>query len=100
MITRKAAEVTLEPAVVEVTTDPSTGEPIEVTISRAYKINAGNYESQDSFVAIKYTVSAATDMIALGEKAQQDIDAIQSPDLFRIQDIVGKGKSMIHDLIN
>lgn len=97
MATRKT-----EPATVEVTNDLITGKPIEATVTRSYKINAGNYESQDSFAAVKYTVSEDTDMIALGERAQADLDALQSPDLFRIQDVVNNNgsKSMINQLVN
>lgn len=75
----------------------------EVTVSRSYKINPGNYEAQDSFVALKYTVSDATDMVELGERAQRDMDSIQAPDLYRILDFIlehdpKNKKSLIHSL--
>lgn len=73
-----------------------------VTASRDLKVNVGNYESMSIFGSVTYAVTEEPDMIALAERAQQDLDNFQGAEMNRIYDLLeGRGieKGLVIDLI-
>lgn len=80
------------------------GDSIEVTAYRQYKINADYYENGEVGNYLKVSVAPDTDLSALGEQLQGDLDALQTPELFRLQDVIlaknpKDRRSMIHQII-
>lgn len=77
---------------------------IEVTVHREYKINADYYEHGIVGNWQKVTVSADTDMLALGEQLQEELDALQVAELQRLQDVITSKdpkdkRSMVHRIL-
>lgn len=73
-----------------------------VTASRSMKVNVGNYESYDIFDSVTYLVTDEPDMIKISERAQKDLDDLQSAEMNRIYDLLeGRNieKGLVIDLI-
>lgn len=54
---------------------------IEVTASRGFRVNLGNYEHADTFASAKVTVTPDADMNSIMDKLNDTIDSIQLEDL-------------------
>lgn len=108
---------TESPAVVQGTTEAAViampnlsvapgilGDTLEITLSRSFKINMGNYESTDTFAAVKTTVASGVDMIEVGHQLTEVLDRVQADDLAMAKANLPKGAvsqvQKITDLIN
>jgi hypothetical protein len=74
------------------------GSVVEVVASRSFKINMGNYESADSFVSAKMTVTPDTDFEKLSGELAEIIDTLQAPDLELFKSLTRETKSIAHKL--
>jgi acetolactate synthase regulatory subunit len=90
------ADVTKLP--VSVTTS-TIGNVVEVVASRSFKVNMGNYESADSFVSVKMTVTPDTDFEALSGELAHVIDTLQGDDLVLFKSLTTERKSIAHKLV-
>lgn len=67
------------------------GDTLEVTLSRSFKINMGNYEATDTFAAVKTTVVTGVDMLEVGHQLTEVLDRIQADDLAMAKANLPKG---------
>ena len=73
-----------------------------ITASRSFRVNTGNYEHKDIFNSITYELSGDVDMIEFSERAKEDLDNLQALELNDAYDIAhahGIKQSIIFDLI-
>lgn len=80
-------------------TTATVGNVVEVVASRAFKVNMGNYESADSFVSVKMTVTPETDFEKLSGELEDVIDTLQGGDLVLFKSLTTERKSIAHKLV-
>lgn len=73
---------------------------MEVTVSRTLKINMGNYESMDSFAAVKVTVPSTSDIEALAADLSEKLDTVQFNDIELAHNLTGFKNSYVHSLVS
>lgn len=76
------------------------GDTLEVTLSRSFKVNMGNYEATDTFAAVKTTVASNVDMEELGHQLAEVLDSLQNDDLALAKSLTKEKNSQVHKLVN
>lgn len=96
IVSEPIADVTQLP--VSVTTS-TIGNIVEVVASRSFKVNMGNYESADSFVSVKMTVTPDSDFERISAELEDVIDTLQGADLILFKSLTRETKSIAHKLV-
>lgn len=73
---------------------------MEITVSRAFKINMGNFENSDSFAAIKVTVPIDRDIEEIANDLAEKLDTIQYPDILQAHNLTSERRSFVHHLVS
>jgi acetolactate synthase regulatory subunit len=77
----------------------TVGNVVEVVASRSFKINMGNYESADSFVSVKMTVTPDADFEKISGNLEDVIDTLQGSDLILFKSLTKERNSIAHKLV-
>ena len=66
----------------------------EVTVSRTFKFNLGNYESLDTFAAVKRTIPLDADLSAYAVEMGDALNTLQLEDILRAAKFTKEPKSV------
>jgi acetolactate synthase regulatory subunit len=93
-------ETIADPVTLPVSVTKTTiGNVVEVVASRSFKVNMGNYESADSFVSVKMTVTPDADFEQISGTLEDVIDTLQGADLILFKSLTKERTSIAHKLV-